>query len=132
MSNDKPTAIAIIKFYANKHVEVELDTLKGITPRTLSIAGHILQKTYAGMRGKFIADEHRKVREAKAALEVEKAKDVADFHADVDERNQALAEEALKSLPQGAVATVESEVAEEEVEEVSDEDDANDSDDKTV
>ena len=128
MSNDKPTAIAIIKFYANKHVEVELDTLKGITPRTLSIAGHILQKTYAGMRGKFIADEHRKVREAKAALEVEKAKDVADFHADVDERNQALAEEALKSLPQGEVAAS----APKEVEEVSSEDDTNDSDDKTV
>ena len=86
MSNDKPTAIATIKFYANKHVEVNLSSIKNITPRTLDIASNILMKTYRGMKGKFIADEHRKAREDKAKAEAEKKAADAEYHKKEDER----------------------------------------------
>ena len=49
MSNDKPCAVATVKFYANKHVEVELSTIRNITPRTLDIASHIMLKTKSSM-----------------------------------------------------------------------------------
>lgn len=73
MSNDKPTAIATIKFYPNKHVEVHLSSLKHITPRTLDIASNIMTKTYRGMKAKFIVEEHKKAREdGKDRVEQEK------------------------------------------------------------
>jgi len=66
MSNDKPTAVATIKFYPNKHMEVTLSSIKNITPRTLDIASNILLKTYRGNKAKFIANEHKKARDKKA------------------------------------------------------------------
>jgi len=99
MSNDKPTAIATIKFYPNKHVEVELSSIKNITPRTLSIASNILANTYRGMKAKFVANEHRERRErdAKAVKKIER--DAAKADKKEDER---LATAALKDIPKGA------------------------------
>lgn len=98
MSNDKPTATATIRFYANKHVDVSLTTIKGITPRTLDIASNILLKTYRGMKGKFIADEHRKARKRKAAKEVRDAKTDEDFHEKEDIRLLDAARAKFKAL----------------------------------
>ena len=98
MSNDKPTAIATIKFYHNKHVEVSLDTIKGITPRTLDIASNILLKEYRGMKGKFVAEEHKKFREAKAKLLEQEVKDDADFHKKEDKRLLAAAKAKFKKV----------------------------------
>ena len=111
MSNDKPIAIAITKFYANRHVEVELDTILGITPRTLSIGGHILQKTYAGMKGKHVANEHRLARERRALEALKAEKDDAEFHKGEDERLLAA---AMKDMPSGGDANKESEAKESE------------------
>lgn len=98
MSNDKPVAIAIIKFYANKHVEVKLDTIRGITPRTLGIAGNILQRTYVGMKSKYIAEEHKRVREEKARKVEEAEEDESEYHIKEDERLLAA---ALEDMPSG-------------------------------
>ena len=86
MSNDKPIAVAVINFYANKHIEIELDSIAGVTPRTLSIAGNLLSRKYRSMKGKFIADEHKKAREAKKAAEVAAEKKEAEFHKAEDKR----------------------------------------------
>ena len=91
MSNDKPTAVAIIKFYPNKHVEVTLNTIRHITPRTLDIASHILLKTYKGMKAQFIADEHKRIREEKKEAETNAIADEAAFHEAEDERLAAAA-----------------------------------------
>ena len=98
MSNDKPTAIATIKFYHNKHVEVSLDTIRGITPRTLDIASNILLKTYRGMKGAFIAAEHKKFREDKAARLKQEAKTDKSFHKKEDKRLLDAAKEKFKRL----------------------------------
>lgn len=98
MSNDKPTAIATIKFYQNKHVEVSLDTIKGITPRTLDIASNILLKEYRGMKGAFIANEHKMAREAKAKLEEKEAKTDKSFHKKEDKRLLESAKEKFRKF----------------------------------
>lgn len=95
MSNDKPTAIATIKFYPNKHVEVHLSSLKHITPRTLDIASNILLKTYRGMKAKYITEVHVANRAEKKAAEEKAAKDAKDFD---DKEAKRLAEATEKAL----------------------------------
>jgi len=90
MSNDKPCAIATVKFYANKHVEVELSTIRNITPRTLDIASHIMLKTYRGMKHAFLAEEHKRVRKEKAEAEAKAIEDDAAWHEAEDKRLQAV------------------------------------------
>lgn len=98
MSNDKPCAVAVIKFYANKHVEVELSTIKNITPRTLDIASHIMLKTYRGMKAKFIADEHKQRRKDVAEAEAKTVKDEAAWHEAEDERLRLAALEDVQEI----------------------------------
>ena len=112
MSNDKPCAIATVKFYANKHVEVELDTIRNITPRTLDIASHIMLKTYRGMKAAYLAEQHKIAREDKAAAEAKAIADEAAFHEAEDER---LAEAALPEHQETSAPVPEVEEPEEEV-----------------
>ncbi len=95
MSNDKPSAVATIKFYPNKHVEVELNTIQHITPRTLDIAANILSKTYRGMKAQFIAKSHRDAREASEKAEAKRIKDEKEFHEKEDERLAKAAENPI-------------------------------------
>ena len=53
------------------------------------------------MKGKFIAEEHRKGREAKEKARKDAEVDEAAFHEGIDEKNRKLAKEALQSLPVG-------------------------------
>jgi len=92
--SEKPQAIATIKFFANKHVEVELSSIQGITPRTLEIAGNILLKTYRGNKAVFIAAQHKAAREAAEKNVVDTTKAEAKFHKDEDKR----LEKATKSV----------------------------------
>lgn len=108
MSNDKPMAVATIRFYPNKHVDVQLSSIRNITPRTLDIASNLLLKEYRGMKGKFIADEHKRVREEKAAAEKKAAEDTAEFHKAEDER---LAEAAKADADAGAKKLAEAQEA---------------------
>ena len=103
MSNDKPCAIATIKFYPNKHVEVELDSIATITPRTLDIASNILGKTYRGMKHAHNAQEHRKAREVKKEAEDQIAKDEAEYHEKYDAEQAELAA-AAASMPKATPA----------------------------
>ncbi len=138
MSNDKPCAVATITFYANKHVEVELSTIRNISPRTLDIASHILLKTYRGMKAQFIADEHKNRRKADAEALEQAAKDEAAFHEAEDERlriaalpeNQEVAEETSTEPdePEEVEAPEEEEAPEETETEESEDEAANDPD----
>lgn len=92
MPKDKPVATAKIRFYSNKHIDVELDTLHGVNPRMLSIAGNLLNKKYREMRNKHNADEHRKAHREAAEREREAAEDLAAFHIAEDERLRLEAE----------------------------------------
>jgi len=103
MSNDKPTAIATIKFYPNKHVEVELSSLKHITPRTLDIASNILLKTYRGMKAKFIAEEHKRGRDEAKKTAEEEIVDAAKFDKKEAKRLDIATKKALKPMPAGKV-----------------------------
>lgn len=104
MSNDKPSGVATIKFYPNKHVEVELSSIQNITPRTLDIASNILGKTYRSMKHKFIAGEHRKAREAKIAADEKAEADEIAFHKAEDER-------LTKDMPKGKAVETKTEAA---------------------
>lgn len=99
MSNDKPTSIATIKFYPNKHVEVELSSIRNITPRTLDIASNILLKTYRGNKAKFIAGEHRKAREDAAQKEIDDAKAAKKFDDEEAKRLEIATAKALGTMP---------------------------------
>ena len=55
------------------------------------------------MKGKFIAEEHRKGREAKEKARKDAEVDEAAFHEAIDEKNRELAKEALQSLPVGEI-----------------------------
>ena len=91
-------AVATITFYANKHVEVELSSIKGITPRTLEIAGNILHKTYRGLKAEFIRDEHIKARDAKVKAEKDTAIDEEKFHIKEDKRLAKATSKIMDSL----------------------------------
>ena len=118
MSNDKPVATAVIKFYANKHVTVELDTITSITPRTLSIAHNILRKTYRGMRGAHNVKLHQKAREDKKKADKDAAEEYAEYHRKRDENHEALAATAAAkgSVPELEASVVETKVPETESE----------------
>lgn len=96
--SDKPQAVAIIKFYANKHVEVELSSIQGITPRTLEIAGNLLHKTYRGNKAVFIAAEHKKAREGRVKAEEKAVVDDAKFHKKEEKRLKKATDKLFESL----------------------------------
>ena len=80
MSNDKPTATAIIRFFPEgKRVTVELDSITGVSPRKLEIANNLLMRQYRGMRGAANAARHREAREAEVSADVKKVKDAKAF-----------------------------------------------------
>ena len=112
MSNDKPCAIATIKFYANKHVEVKLTDIANVTPRSLDIASNILGKTYRGMRHAHNARMHKEARETAANAEQKTKEDEAKYHEEVDAKNLVLAKEAVKAagnMPKPDLSPVETE-----------------------
>ena len=123
MSNDKPCAVATITFYPNKHVEVELSTIRNITPRTLDIASHIMLKTYQGMKAQFLAEEHRQARKDKADAEAKAIADDKAFHEAEDIRlaEAAAADDSTRKAIKVAKDEAEAEVA---VEKVPEEDEA--------
>lgn len=86
MSNNKPTATAVIRFFADKKVTVELDTLIGVSPRRLERANHLLMREYRGMRGAHNARRHQEAREAKIAADAKAVTDDAAWHEAEDER----------------------------------------------
>jgi len=96
--SDTPQAVATIKFYADKRVEVELSSIRGITPRTLEIAGNILHKTYRGKKAEFIRDEHAAARESAVQAEVDTAETDRKFHEKEDKRLAKATKKVLDSL----------------------------------
>ena len=136
MSNELQ-AVATIKFYANKHVEVELSSIKGITPRTLEIAGNLLHKTYRGNKAKFVAAEHKKARERKVKAEEDAVVNEAKFHEKEDERLAEAAKEDVKEALESLTTINESkektiEESEEESEEEDDEESIEESAEETT
>ena len=95
MSNNKPTAVATIGFFPNKHIEVKLTGITGITPRTLAIAENLLARKYREMRGQAVADSHKKARDDAAAAVVDEEKKEAEYHI---QRDKELAESAKAKL----------------------------------
>ena len=102
MSNNKPIAVAVIKFYPNKHIEIELDSIAGVTPRTLAIAENLLSRKYRAMKGKFIVNEHIKARKAKKDAEEAAEKKEREFHEEADRAAEAKAEEAVRLAEEAA------------------------------
>ena len=98
MSNDKPTATAVIRFFSNKRVEVEIDSLVGVSPRRLERANHLLMREYRGKRGAHNAKRHKMAREATAKNVVDTAKADAKFDKSEEKR---LAEATTKALAAG-------------------------------
>lgn len=96
MSKQKPTATAVIRFFADKSVEVSLDSLVGVSPRRLERAGHLLMREYRGKRGAHNAKRHEMARKEKADTEAKVKKDDIEFHKAEDKR---LAE-ATKAKPE--------------------------------
>ena len=96
MSNDKPCAVATIKFYPNKHVDVELSDITNITPRTLDIASNLLMRKFRGMRGAYNAAMHKRAREERQEVEDKAVTDNIAFH---DAEDKRLAEAALNPEP---------------------------------
>jgi len=96
--SDELQAVATIKFYANKHVEVELSSIQGITPRTLEIAGNLLHKTYRGNKAIFIAAEHKKAREGRVKAEENAVIDAAKFDEKEEKRLTKATKKVLDSL----------------------------------
>jgi hypothetical protein len=95
MSNEKPTATAIIRFWPTKHkVTVELDSLVGVSPRNLAIAENLLAREYRGKRGAHNVKRHAMAREAKAREAAKNIKDDENFHKKEDKRLQNLARKA--------------------------------------
>ena len=98
MSNEKPTATAVIRFFpTGRKVTVELDTIVGVSPRNLSIANNLLMREYRGMRGAHNAQRHREARAAKKAEDEKSVTDTAAFHKKEDNRLDKLAKKAKGS-----------------------------------
>jgi len=104
MSNNKPTATAVIRFFPQKRVTVELDTLDGVSPRRLERANHLLMREYRKMRGAHNARRHQEAREAKIAADAKAVVDEAAWHKAEDER---LAEAAASDTPSGSEEALE-------------------------
>ncbi len=99
MSNEKPTATAIIRFFpTGRKVTVELDSLVGVSPRNLAIAENLLAREYRGKKGAHNAKRHRIAREAAAAEAQKGIKDDEKFHKKEDRRLRSLAKKALEKL----------------------------------
>ena len=96
--SDTPQAVATISFYENKHVEVSLSSIKGITPRTLEIAGNLLHKTYRGNKAQFIAAEHARAREDRVKAEEDAARTDEKFHEKEDKRLAKATQKVFDSL----------------------------------
>jgi len=101
MSKHKPTATAVIRFFPDKTVTVELDSLVGVSPRRLERAGHLLNREYRGKRARHNAKRHRMAREAAVEAETKAVEDNAAFHEAEDKR---LAEAAEKDEKAGRKA----------------------------
>ena len=86
MSKQKPTATAVIRFFADKSVTVDLDSLVGVSPRRLERAAHLLIREYRGKRGAHNAKRHRMAREKTEADAKKAVKDDAAWHKAEDER----------------------------------------------
>ena len=95
MTTNKPTATAIIKFFPNKHIEVELDGLKNVHPRALDIASNLLRKEFVQKRALFNAEEHKKARARKKQQETKESKAEAKHHREEDKRLQEAADAKL-------------------------------------
>ena len=95
MSSDKSVTTAVIRFRPNKVIEVELDGLKNVHPRAISIANHQLMKAYLGKRAQHNAEEHRKARDAQKAAEREAEIKAIENDEARDEELKAAAEKKL-------------------------------------
>lgn len=102
MPTDKTVTTATIRFYANKHVEVEIDGLKNVHPRALDIGHNMLVRKYLEKRSQFNAQEHRAAEKAQKEAEAAAIKDDAEFHAKEDERLALAAEEKLERVKAGS------------------------------
>lgn len=96
MSTDKSCTTAVLRFYPNKHIEVEIDGLANVHPRALDIASNLLRKNYLEKRAKFNANEHRKARAAKAKVIEDEATKEKEFNEKEDKRLAKAAAEKLK------------------------------------
>lgn len=86
MSKQKPTATAVIRFFADKTVTVDLDSLVGVNPRRLERAAHLLIREYRGKRHAHNAKRHRIAREEEEAADAKAIKDDAAWHEAEDKR----------------------------------------------
>lgn len=107
MSNNKPTAVATIRFYPNKHIEVELDSIAGITPRTLAIAENLLSREYRSMKGEYIVKMHVKARKDKADLAAAEKKADEEYHKKRDEELEEANKASLEANAGGPESVVE-------------------------
>jgi hypothetical protein len=96
MSTDKPT-IATLKFFPNKHIEVEIDGLKNVHPRALAIGANLLEKAYLQKRAQHNAEEHKAARKAKVDAAEKAEKESEEYH---KKRDKELAEAAAADVPQ--------------------------------
>jgi len=96
MSKQKPTATAVIRFFADKSVTVDLDSLVGVSPRRLERASHLLMREYRGKRGAHNAKRHRMAREKIEADAKQAVVDEAAWHKAEDIR---LAKAAAPDVP---------------------------------
>ena len=96
MSNNQPTATAVIRFFPDKKVTVEIDSLVGVSPRRLERAGHLLMREYRGKRHQHNAKRHSMARVA-AEVEAENAAIAeVDFHEKEDKRLAKASKSAKK------------------------------------
>ena len=86
MSNNEPTATAVIRFFPDKTVTVEIDSLVGVSPRRLERASHLLMREYRGKRHQHNAKRHRMAREAAVQAESDAAEAEIKFHEEEDIR----------------------------------------------
>jgi len=89
----KPTATAVIRFFPDKTVTVELDSLVGVNPRRLERATHLLLREYRGKRAAHNAKRHRLARQKTERAEIQAVEDDTKFHKDEDERLAEAAKE---------------------------------------
>lgn len=109
MSATKPTAVAVIRFFADKTVEVELDSLVGVSPRRLERANHLLMREFRGKRAAHNAKRHKLARE-KASRDIAEAEtNEAAFHeaedirlAKAGKKDQAAGKKRLKAAIKAA------------------------------
>lgn len=97
MSKHKPTATAVIRFFADKSVTVALTSLVGVSPRRLERASHLLMREYRGKRAAHNAKRHRMDREKVKQDAADLAEADTAFHEAEDKRLAKAAEEDEKA-----------------------------------